>query len=577
MLLHCSSRLYGYRQRLYQLRPLFFLLLLLQLEVYGRFMLQLGRLPFPGEAVYSTVGVLLWSSLPPALLAAVAYRPLRRVLMWLVVALASFLFLFEHYLIYTYNSLYTDSIALNILATNSAEASNFISEVHWLSLLSPLILLIVLLVLAQLMARKIKRSFSQRAEYFPLIALAPSLGIFSLLVVQPVHHSVCSPLQMAAVERIWHGTRACVEAAKSLEVYVAKVKRIDIGQAQRSTQLGQTNVILILGESLRRDYMHCYGYPLPNTPGLDSLAATGDLVLFSDVVSSTSYTSGSISESMTFYTREQTPREWFDFPTLPSVLSRVGYYSYWLSNQEAQGSGIQPVGTIARTADSTRFAKQRSASDWSAAQDEVLLPLLFTRANLPSGEADPKALFEVVHLMGSHTPYGGRFTQAYARFRPEDLPAKLPNGMSSPRDERAQTLAQYVNSVYYNDFIVRSIIQHYASSPSIVIYLSDHGQALFENAERPDYFSHEVSAPGVRVPLMVYMSPSLRAAQPELYSRVLAAKDRRIMTDLLSNSICGLLGVQMKYYDSSLDFFSSQYDNSRKRLVYTYDKEFQEF
>ena len=38
-----------------------------------------------------------------------------------------------------------------------------------------------------------------------------------------------------------------------------------------------------------------------------------------------------------------------------------------------------------------------------------------------------------------------------------------------------------------------------------------------------------------------------------------------------------LLGIKTKYYDPRLDFFSSQYNNSRKRLVQAYDGQMMEF
>ena len=79
------------------------------------------------------------------------------------------------------------------------------------------------------------------------------------------------------------------------------------------------------------------------------------------------------------------------------------------------------------------------------------------------------------------------------------------------------------------------------------------------------------------IPLMVYVSPVLRQTRPELYEQIVAAKDRRIMTDLLSHSICGLLGIKTKYYDPRLDFFSKEYNNARRRLVQRYDGQMVEF
>ena len=137
---------------------------------------------------------------------------------------------------------------------------------------------------------------------------------------------------------------------------------------------------------MRRNYMHCYGYPLENTPKQDSLVGTGDLVLFSDAVSSAAWTASSISQSVSFYTQEGPEKEYYKYPALPLVLSKAGYYTYWVSNQETQGTGIQPVATLASTADSTRFVRNRTYGDWNASLDSDILPLLFDRTKTPAGE-----------------------------------------------------------------------------------------------------------------------------------------------------------------------------------------------
>jgi len=114
---------------------------------------------------------------------------------------------------------------------------------------------------------------------------------------------------MAPVERLYQGTMYCIEDARDLATYTAQLKHIDLGKIERREGMDSVTVVIIIGESMRRDYMHCYGYPLPNTPKQDSLAKTGDLILFSDVVSSASWTVSSVSQSMSLYTREEEPKE----------------------------------------------------------------------------------------------------------------------------------------------------------------------------------------------------------------------------------------------------------------------------
>ena len=569
-----DSFLGRYMQRLYRLRFFALLLLLLQMWAVGNYYVGQGRLPYSGEAIYQTLSLLTWTSIPTLFIALFPYRWLRKVLQGLTIFAYSYLLLFESFLVFSYSSVYTDSIALNILATNPGEASAFLENLNYKVFLLPLLMLLVLFVLTYILTRswgkEVGTSLRRGLLFCGMLVTLP----ISCFVVRPAQLATMSYLYMAPVERIYIGTTSCIADAELLAKYSADARNFNVGAIEHTRDMKGITVVLVLGESMRRNYMHCYGYPLENTPKQDSLVGTGDLVLFSDAVSSAAWTASSISQSVSFYTQEGPEKEYYKYPALPLVLSKAGYYTYWVSNQETQGTGIQPVATLASTADSTRFVRNRTYGDWNASPDSDILPLLFDRTKTPAG----KDLFEVVHLMGSHTPYSDRYIHEKAPFTVDNLPKTLPNGKPTPTDaKRRGIICDYVNSIHYNDQVVAQIFQRYSQTPAIVIYLSDHGQAVFENPERPDYYEHEVSQAGLMIPLMVYTSPALRKEHPEVYEQIVAAKDRKIMTDLLANSICGLLGVKTKYYNARQDFFSSEYDNARRRLVQAYDGQMREF
>ena len=64
-----GSFLGRYLQRLYSLRFFALLLFLLQMWAAGAYYVAQGRLPYSGEAIYQTLSLLTWASMPTLIIA----------------------------------------------------------------------------------------------------------------------------------------------------------------------------------------------------------------------------------------------------------------------------------------------------------------------------------------------------------------------------------------------------------------------------------------------------------------------------------------------------------------------------
>ena len=84
----------------------------------GRLLCRTRALALLRRVIYQTLSLLTWASIPTLIIALFPYRWLRKVLQGLTIFAYSYLLLFESFLVFSYSSVYTDSIALNILATN---------------------------------------------------------------------------------------------------------------------------------------------------------------------------------------------------------------------------------------------------------------------------------------------------------------------------------------------------------------------------------------------------------------------------------------------------------------------------
>ena len=489
-----------------------------------------------------------------------------------LIIIAITLFVVDNYLLSAYSYVYTDSMAISLFATNIAETKEFISGsiVSWW--LIPLVFSFVLIAITFRYRKSIESAVSFLFERYrnltTAVLISPLLLLFFILLQIHTHFYLGGYNGFrfsTSFPRFVTNTMICLEEQRKVQEHINDVKNGDLGHFFVEKKLEPFNLVIVIGESLRRDYMHCYGYPISNTPNLDTLIQNKEMVLYTDVIAPVSYTIGSLSKSLTF-SDNYSDKEWYQFVSLPATLSRAGYFTYWVSNQELQGGNIQPVATIAATSDSTKYTRARSATLWDSSYDETVLPFLMTKDGIET-HSPKRSIAQFVHLMGSHTTYRERFPKDFARFSASDLPEMTPQGHTRPKSqEKDQVLVDYINSIYYNDHIISEIVGKYKHQPTILIYFADHGVEVYDNPKKPDFSGHPNSIDGLRVPLLVYFSPSMRNSYPDFWEEVTKSANNKIMTDLFTRSVCGMLGIRTKYSDEKLNFFSPKYDNTRKRV-----------
>lgn len=178
-------------------------------------------------------------------------------------------------------------------------------------------------------------------------------------------------LFIAPYDRLLWNTYGVIKEARSTNAMASKIGSIDLGTLERDEYTSlktqdSLNIVIIVGETLRKDYMSCYGYSLTTTPSLDSILNTGDIIAYTDVVSPAINTVASLTKVLTYQTND-TDDNWLDYPALNKVLSQAGYWVDWVSNQENSGAFIEPLGTIAKLSDSYEYVNTRDIE----AEDDV--------------------------------------------------------------------------------------------------------------------------------------------------------------------------------------------------------------
>ncbi len=314
------------------------------------------------------------------------------------------------------------------------------------------------------------------------------------------------------------------------------------------------NIILIIGESLQRGHMSLYGYGVKNTPLLEKLEASGNLIKFSDTISPYGTTNQVLMRLLNFSDYEsERKKEWFRNLSIIDMFKLSGYRTFWISNQEAFGAHALSAKSAADRADAESFLSKSNLYETVRIKpDGVLLPLI-NRAKTGQSERN----FYVIHLIGSHMDYSLRYPEGFGKFSAADVKAKLTS-------KQKDVVAYYDNSVLYNDFVVNEIFKIFSGDDSLIVYLSDHGENLYENGRlghgMESRFTYEI-------PLLFIASREFLSDHAKLWQRLAAAKDKPFMSDDLAHLLADIIGVAPLEFDERKSPIRADFNASRKRIA----------
>lgn len=481
----------------------------------------------------------------------------------LVVSILSFLFATECFTLYYYKSLINPSFIVVLFSTNKQEAIEF--AMMYLTPVNVLLCLFFLFLFAGCLCLSVKiRITSTKRELLSgcllILILIPGACVsgYALSRIQYIiSYKVISPLERTVY--------AMNQARKDMEEFKKVSSKLLHNEPEILVNDSKIkNIVVILGESLSRTKMGCYGYYLNTTPRMDKRIRDGEATLLTDVVSPYTLTNEAVKYLMTFY-NTQSDKAWYECDVLSEVMAAAGYTTYWISNQESFGIFGNLPASIASCSEYVLFNKVRNSTEEKFGLfDEQLLPIIDK-----SIQEDKNKKFIVIHLMGSHTRYKNRYPYEFEHFTSDSI--------KSVRKEWAETIAEYDNTVLYNDFVVDNILQQFAGEETLVIYVSDHGEEVYDFRDLSGHSPTNVSRYAVEVPFIIWTSPLFKERYPGKVNQIQEAVNRPYMTDDLPHTILDLAGIKSLSYDSTKSVVNPGFNPHRIRLVngkFDYDKEF---
>jgi heptose-I-phosphate ethanolaminephosphotransferase len=314
------------------------------------------------------------------------------------------------------------------------------------------------------------------------------------------------------------------------------------------------DIILVIGESMIRSHSSLYGYYLPTNPRLLAERDSNRLVVFQDMYTTANYTTPSIRNMLNL--NDLSAGElWTNSVYFPLLVKRGGWNVYHYDNQTVEKTTDGGIAGIFYS-DVNMQHVYDGVSDSIFEYDGSYVD--YVQRTLMLREKAGKR-FVIYHLMGQHFPASSRYP-GNGRFSASDITI---NREWLTDDHRA-AVAQYDSAMAYNDSIVGAIIDQRNKVPTILIYLSDHGEDCWDlaplearNKQMPE--DRAWMDRQFHIPFMVWMSDSFQEEYPGIAQRIRNASTQKGMLDNLGQFVLGVSGIKTEYYSPMRDIASPQY------------------
>lgn len=341
------------------------------------------------------------------------------------------------------------NILISLLNTNLNESTEFLKNIPVICFLPS-----VLIILCSFYILKIRKNI-------PYIKPLPLIIIFLSIVL---FHPVKNYLKIGSVTA--HDIRFTpfrvvylfLDYHKIVVESEIRIKELSIQPSEWSPSQPVTDYdtyIVVIGESVRRDFMHAYGFHLDNTPFISN--ANG--IIFNNYISASGSTQASISGSLVRRSIDGV----FEYNNnIIKLAKKQGLYVHWISNQGSFGNDDFGVSLIGKQADSVIFLKKGEYNTQSY-PDTDLLPH-FENALIDSSEK--KLIF--LHLMGSHSDFCSRVNHQYDEFFV------------------SEKLSCYVQSIKQTDNLLFELanLANKNGKKWAMIYFSDHGLSNMNKTDK---------------------------------------------------------------------------------------------
>lgn len=457
----------------------------------------------------------------------------------LYILLSSMAFIETSYF-YLYKGLISSSTIFIFIETNSNEALEYVS--NYAQNLKTLIVLVIIpafAVIPIVIFRNFKTVFKTSVHNIAIL-VGFSGFLFLLLYV----------FNLAKFNLPYTIVKSFIQYNQETKKYnkLAKNKKGGAFTKVQHKEDGKLIYILVIGESNTRSHMSLYGYYRLTNPLLSQI--NNELLVFKDVISPHANTILSLQNALTLGNYENPDKRFAG--TIFQLFNKIGFTTYWISNQ--QPIGIHETGITKLTKScSKRFFTNTRSNRSESTFDSRVLNVLKKVLNEPGNKK-----FICIQLLGSHVDYKNRYPEYFNKFT-DNTRSKFKSKIA------LQTINEYDNSILYTDYILRQIIEIVRSkhNQSYVLYLSDHGEDVFETSDKAFH------AEGIKSKFMYDIPFILWRSKIFIQNNTSMKFDltRKYMTDDLIYSLADLSSVTFDEFDEKRSIFNKHFKYKNRIIL----------
>jgi len=294
----------------------------------------------------------------------------------------------------------------------------------------------------------------------------------------------------------------------------------------------KTVVVLIIGETARSHNFSLYDYSRQTNPLLEKR----DLLILNKTTSCTTYTTASVACMLS------SDIDTANIEPLPNYLTRIGADVIWRTNN--WGEPPMAVSEYQKGADLVSKCQGDGCQF-----DENLLTGLAERIK----SSDKDKVFVVLHTKGSHGPsYYAKYPSQFEKFTPVCRSEQL-------NDCTQQALINaYDNTILYTDYFINEAISRLellTNIPSMLVYVSDHGESLGENGlylhGTPYTFAPKYQK---EIPFIIWRSNAMKAR--ELVQNSAINQQGEFSHSNIFHTIIGAFKTNSPSYNKQLDILA---------------------